>query len=360
VELINVTRMEAGYTSGLDVTGREHLVVVVKGTFVLPRTPNDPVVLHEEQFPLALTDTFTGEPGLTAVIRESDYAITKPACDVLLVGSAHASEGRPTRKLQVGLRVGTVAKSFQVNGDRHWVASPVRVRASDPEPFVTKPISYDFAFGGVDNSDLDAIAAFDPNPVGRGFSKHRKASWLDGRPLPNTEETTRPVTQPDGDYRPMAFGVIGRGWSQRRALAGTYDEEWLNSVFPFLPRDFSERYFQAAPADQQLAVPEAPLEVTLLNLTPEGRTSFVLPVFSAPIHVFPKRAPREEHRARMDTLVFEPDAGRFTISWRLCRPLKRDLFDIAQVQVGGKGREWWLMRADTVAAASNTALEEAH
>ncbi len=33
MELINATRMQAGYTMGMEPSGRELLVVVIKGTF---------------------------------------------------------------------------------------------------------------------------------------------------------------------------------------------------------------------------------------------------------------------------------------------------------------------------------------
>jgi hypothetical protein len=36
------------------------------------------------------------------------------------------------------------------------------------------------------------------------------------------------------------------------------------------------------------------------------------------------------------------------LSWRVARPLRRDLFEIAQVLVGRKGREWWQQRAEVV------------
>ena len=62
MELINATRMVAGYNMGLESSGRELLVVVIKGTFVLPK-PGEQVRLHDEQLPLIMADTFTGEPG---------------------------------------------------------------------------------------------------------------------------------------------------------------------------------------------------------------------------------------------------------------------------------------------------------
>ena len=70
------------------------------------------------------------------------------------------------------------------------------------------PITYDRAFGGVDNKHEDAAkhAAFMRNPVGKGFHKHLRSDWVDGAPLPNTEESNNPVAQTEGDYRPMSFG----------------------------------------------------------------------------------------------------------------------------------------------------------
>jgi hypothetical protein len=48
--------MVAGYNMGLEVSGRE-LLVVIKGTFVLPK-PGEPVRLADEQLPLVMADTY--------------------------------------------------------------------------------------------------------------------------------------------------------------------------------------------------------------------------------------------------------------------------------------------------------------
>lgn len=347
MELINATRMVAGYTMGLDPSGRESLVVVIKGSFVLPRA-GEQVRLHEEQQPLVMADTFTGEPGLSAPVYEVDFAPRKRACDVLLLGSAHAPGGRPATRVEVGLRLGPMLKRFDVVGDRVWHGGLGGISASAPEPFVQMPISYDRAFGGVDQESDDPAEhdAYMANPVGRGFRKQLKNAWVDGKPLPNTERSGEVVSWPSGEYQPMAFGPLGRGWTGRRAHAGTYDQAWLDEVFPFLPRDFDERYFQAAPVDQQVPIAKAPMEVALANLTPDGLRRFVLPHFEAPVHVFPRRGERENLTAMLDTIVFEPDQERFTMSWRVARPLKKNMFEIAQVLVGKKGREWWQQREE--------------
>ena len=293
-----------------------------------------------------MADTFSGAPGFSAPVFEVDYAPRKPACDVLLLGSAHAPFGRPVERMQVGLRVGSMNKQFDVVGDRVWQAGLSGIRASTPRPFTQMPISYDCAFGGVDQEPEDPAEhdAYLPNPVGRGWRKHLKNSWVDGKPLPNTEESGAPVSWPTNKYRPMAFGPVGRGWPQRARHAGTYDQQWLDDVFPFLPQDFDERFFQAAGVDQQVALPRAPLTVALEGLTPDGLRCFELPHLEAPVHVFPKHGGREDLVAPLDTIVLEPQAQRITMTWRIARPLRKNMHEIAQVMIGKKGREWWQQR----------------
>ncbi|MBK5964165.1 hypothetical protein CCR95_08725 [Thiocystis minor] len=348
MELINATRMVAGYTMGMEPSGRELLVIVIKGTFALPRNGSDRLHLAQEQMPLVMADTFSGEPGRSAPIHEVDFAPRKPRADILISGSAYAPEGRPAPRVPVGLKVNGITKHFAVVGMRCWQVASTGVSVSEPIPFTRMPISYDRAFGGVDNrhEDFAQHAAFLRNPVGTGFHRHLRSDWLDGALLPNTEELNRPVTRPDGDYAPMAFGPIGRNWEPRYRYAGTYDQHWLDEHFPFLPPDFDERYYQAAPLDQQIAGPLGGQEVGLVNLTPDGRRSFRLPAFEAPVHLFPKKGEREDLQATLDTLVLEPDLERMMLTWRVARPLKKNMFEIAQILVGKKGQDWWQAREE--------------
>lgn len=346
MELVNFTRMVAGYTMALQPDGRELLVVVVKGTFGIPRT-GEGVRLADLQVPLVMADTFTGEPGLSAPLYEIDFPPRKPRCDVLVVGSAHTPDGRPTTRLAAGVQVGDMKKSLAVVGDREWRTGIAGIVASSPRPFVSMPISYDCAFGGVDKRHEDAAkhAVFMPNPIGRGFHKHLRPEWVDGSALPNTEELSRPIDGPDmTTCLPMAFGPVGRGWDPRYRYAGTYDDRWIAEEFPFLPGDFDERYYQAAPVDQQIAYPTGGEVVRLVNLSPAGDVQFTLPAFDAPIHFVPKKGAREERSMSLDTIVFEPDRGRFTLTWRTTRTLTQNIFDVAQVLIGKRSRAWWAKR----------------
>lgn len=349
MELINATRMLAGYTLGIEPSGRELLVVVVKGTFRIPVRSGEKLRLHEEQIPLLTSDEFFGDPGLSAPKYEIDYSPRKQRCDILLNGQAYAPGGQPTDRVVVGLGIGSWSKSFTVVGDRAWYFAG-GARATGAAPFTTLPISYDHAFGGVDlrHEDPAEHAAFMPNPSGRGFHRHLRPEWLQDSPLPNTEEIGAPVDRPDGNYRPMSFGPLGRHWDPRYRYAGTYDQHWQDEVFPFLPSDFDERYYQAAPAEQQLPTPLGEQLVTLFNLTPDGRRDFLLPHLEAPFFIFPKVGEREECTAPVDTVMIEPDLERVTMTWRLTRPLKRSLFEIVRVQVGRHGREWWQLQNEIV------------
>jgi hypothetical protein len=347
MELTNSTRMVAGYALGHEPSGRELLVIVVKGTFQIPSN-HEPIRLAEEQSPLVMADTFTGEPGLSAPVHEIDFAPRKRRCDVLLNGSAHAPGGRPAARVEVGLHVNGMSKSFAVVGNRHWQSGLRGVTASAPEPFTVMPISYDRAFGGVDNRQKDPAkhVAFMRNPVGTGFHKDLRPEFVDGTRMPNTEESGRPVDSPNADtYSPMSLGPIGRGWEPRYKYAGTYDDKWIEDHFPFLPPDFDEQYYQAAPLDQQIELPVGGEEITLINLTPDGRLSFALPVFDAPVHFFPKRGGRDDAKLALDSIVLEPDAHRFMLTWRATQPLKKSMFEISHVLVGRKPGAWWAEQA---------------
>jgi hypothetical protein len=347
MELINSTRMLTGYTMGMEPSGREFLIVVIKGTFRIPAQSGAPLRLHEEeQVPMVMSDVFYGEPGLSAPKYEVDFALRKRSCDVLLNASAYAPDGRPARRVEVAAQIGNWSKSFAVIGDRTWQAEGVGVEPSSAMPYTQMPITYDRAFGGIDNAhvDSDKHAAFMANPAGRGFHSRLVKEWIHGTPLPNTEELVRPVNWVNGDFKPMSFGAIGRHWQPRVAYAGTYDEKWLEEHSPFLPPDFDDRYYQAAPPDQQLPVPLGEQTVRLTNLTADGQRSFVLPHLEAPVHVFPKNGKREDLTAFVDTVIIEPDEERVMMTWRVARPLKRNMFEVAQVMVGKRGWEWWQQR----------------
>jgi hypothetical protein len=342
MNLLNGSGMAAGYTIGTDKEGAEYVVVAVKGTYTLPRSGEEPK-LAADQVPLVDADLFTGEPGRSATLVECDYALEKPRCDLLMNGTAYAPAGHPTQRVMVGLQIGNWRKSFLVVGDRVWRNAGVAYIASQPIPFVRMSISYDNAFGGTDDRLRDPVnyRQYPPNPVGRGWHYHRYPERITDSPLPNTEELGDTVRDPCGRYRPMAFGPIGRGWPPRIKYAGTYDRNWQDNVFPFLPADFDPRYFQCAPEDQQIATPQGGEHVILANLTPDGRREFEFPRMEVPIVFLRRRAERVAKKGAIDTVLIEPEAERFSVVWRASLSLQRDIFEVSEVVVGRMSRAWW-------------------
>ncbi|HTT22313.1 MAG TPA: DUF2169 domain-containing protein [Candidatus Sulfotelmatobacter sp.] len=346
MELLNATGMQAGYTMGMKPDGRELLVAVVKGTFTIHRNQHEEPQLAAKQLPLVDADAFMGEPGFSAPIYEYDFAPLKPKCDVLLNGSAYAPQARSATRVRVSLEMGPISKSFDVVGNRLWVAGMLGTMPSEPEPFTVMPISYDKAFGGIDVTHPDPAKHryYEQNHAGVGFHQQSGREFIDGTPLPNTEESGRPVMDARGSYRPMAFGPIGRAWKPRMELAGTYDQNWIDNIFPFLPSDFNELYYQAAPPDQQMDYPHGGEQVVLRNLTPEGYIAFRLPRINMPVVFYPKHGENKETNAVIDTIVFEPDLQRFTMTWRSHIPLQKNMFEIEQILVGEMPKSWYRAR----------------
>ena len=142
----------------------------------------------------------------------------------------------------------------------------------------------------------------------------------------------------------MAFGSVGRAWQPPGKYAGTYDERWRNNVSPFLPADFDDRYFQAAPDDQQMPYPAGGEEVELRNLTPDGRTDFRLPALSLPVEFDRRSGQPQTVTAVLDTVLLEPDKRRFMLTWRASTPLRKNVFEVPMGVVGRMPRGWYRAR----------------
>ncbi len=340
MELINNTKFEVGFTLGMDAEARERVVVVAKGTYDLPTIDCEPD-LAAEQLPLVLADEFTGEPGFSATVHESDFAPFKPRCDVVLNGSAYAPQGHAAREVTVGLRVATMRKSFSVVGPRTWKKSLMSVKPSDPQPFVQQAIGYDHAYGGRDVSakNPDKEKSYLDNPVGTGFYPLTSRSDLVGKPLPNSSELGTMITTRKGKNAPQSFGVIGRNFAARHRFAGTYDQAWTDEVFPFLPVDFDPRYHQSAPPEQQIEYPRGGEKVVLVNLTSQGRNVFRLPTVEIPVRFTDEDGRQSSCEAVIDTVIIEPDMGRLLLVWRASLALRRDIHELKRCVAGPLAQE---------------------
>ena len=342
MDFVNQTKLAAGWTMGFQKDGRELMVVAVKGTFAIPTRADREPILAGSQVPLVTSDTFTGEPGFSAVAYEVDYAHMKPACDVLVNGSAHAPNGGPATCVPVGLMLGPVRKHFEVIGERFYELGILGSSVPQPKPFTSLPITYDRAYGGVDSHPREPgqVRAYADNPIGVGYYPLTQGHDRSGKPMACTREAGKPADEPSQSYRPMAFGPMGRNFKERYKFAGTYDKEWTDKRAPYFPADFDYRYFQTAPVDQQMPYPQGGETVVLENLSPRGRLVFPLPRFQVPVLFIPYQSKAFEKQAVIDTIVIEPDLERFTMTWRASVPMGKSCFDMLRVVVGKGEREY--------------------
>ena len=348
MQIYNQTRCVTQFTQGMDVAGREYLSLVIKGTLDFPEEPGGQPTISPTAEPLVMADEYWGEPGFSAVKWETDFAFRKHRCDVILNGCAHAPGGTPATRVRVGIRVGQWSKTLDVVGDRAWRYAGPSIFPSDPLPFTRIPITYARAWGGIDRLDpkTDPAPAYMANPVGTGWADATHGDRVGGLPLPNLQAVGEEITSPHGAHTPVSLGPISRAHPRRLPFGGTYDDHWTKNVFPFLPEDFDERYYQSAPQDQWIDFPRPGTEVTLVNLTQRGRESFRLPNTDLPVTLFRGGEIALERKVPPDTLLFDTEARKLSLVWRVEAPIRRTILDYEEAWVGPPTRAMLKARAE--------------
>ncbi len=176
-------------------------------------------------------------------------------------------------------------------------------RRSRVMPIARLALRWEHAFGGSsvvrDRRKPDGKTLLDEvcfsNPVGRGWVERREAGLArkagqprrrvidapqivpSGKPLaapvlvshPKGEQNARQMAERARGYgvQPAGYGPVGRAWAPRLALAGTYDDTWLQQRHPGLPADIDFRYWNCAPEDQQLPYLPPTFRLQAWNLT---------------------------------------------------------------------------------------------
>jgi hypothetical protein len=335
MEVRHPTPLASSLDSALDAQGNEVRIATLKATFNLV---NGRLFIADDQEPVAMGDTYAGAVGLSSVAYESDLALHKPGTDVVVTGTVYSPQGKFVPRLVASVGVGSVVHEILVTGDRRWQWGGLGIRASDPAPFREMPIGWERSYGGgvSGRDESGSYAGEERNPVGTGFIETKSRGEVEGLALPNFEDPREPIRQWNDRPAPRGFGFVGRSWLPRRRYAGTYDDNWARQRSPLLPRDFDDRFFQAAPAPMAMATHlEGGEAILLRHLTPRDAEAFSAPPWRVWFSGYAKGAPFKA-KAKLDTLVIQTDRMRVLVVWRHC--FKVDLDepgDVVRAQVDG-------------------------
>jgi uncharacterized protein YjbI with pentapeptide repeats len=292
-------------TRTFENAGKSYLVLSALGFFPFhaPRK-----LLHEVTMWKAATDQL----GQDVVL---DAAMSKHRGEVLVTGKACAKDGKPVTAVRAGVKIGGVDKHLYVIGDRLWGAAG----PSDPVPFAEMPITWENAFGG---------AGFAKNPLGKGVAPIDVAGKK-VHPLPNVEDPAHIVKSVGDRPEPACFGAIDQTWPQRMALVGTYDQEWLDTLFPGFAKDFQWEFFNVAPADQRIAGQfRGDEDFEVEGMHPRERVlKGRLPGITARFFVVQQTEAGDAFReavARLDTVHLFPNIERGIVIFRAMLPIAED------------------------------------
>ncbi len=292
---------------GKDHTNNPIFSVLVKRTYDI--WPQNPLVRCEHPKPFVEVDQYydRGDPEWTTVQFENDLAPYKPATDVVLIGKAHAPEGKPTAMVDVAVQIDDYQKVIRIFGDRrcsHQQDKPPVV--TDPELFAQMEIRYEKAYGGWDrNSDPNLPFFYPRNPMGTGLALKNIPEVIEGLKLPNIEDPDDMLTperivlgSPDkwnGLPLPQGLGWFQKTWYPRCSFVGSVpgfvdvDEIMREEQLGLVPQgqialarqfklpSFDSRFNNGASLGLTRPYLNGDESIGLINLVPEGELHFTLP-----------------------------------------------------------------------------------
>jgi len=253
---------------------------------------------------------------------------------VVVLGAAISSNG-PVNALLVDIQVGHLQKKLMVIGDRYWIKKGKRYALSKITPFETMLLNYENAFGGWDRRFEDkARHDFDArNTVGKGFYLS-DAPYMEPLPLANIEDPLNLIQKITDRPKPVGCGFTLPHWQPRAALAGTYDDEWIEQRSPMLPADFKKEYFNAASngliAGGFLRGDE---QVSITNMTPGGHLDFYLPSVKPPVCMIELKSRPVELNLNLDTIIINAEQRWVSLLWRNYQRLDDSYHDVEEISI---------------------------
>lgn len=105
MEFRNLTPFSVMEYAMEDIHGvRYHVIAMKTGFRIVPDDDGQwrPLLMEYPTLPLCLEDKFFGEMNISPVRQESDLAPLKPACDILVNGTAYTPDGIAVPEMKAG------------------------------------------------------------------------------------------------------------------------------------------------------------------------------------------------------------------------------------------------------------------
>ena len=289
MELINATPLPARvFVSKLFRDSDRIGLLLAKATYRL--TAGGVELETQAPYPLFGEDQET-ELGL---LPRDDFPRRDDAFEVVLLGAAHAAAGHAVERRTVALSVGDERRELTVFGDRRWEGDGDTHRIGPAEPFVRMPLTYERAFGGTVEVEIDEeafVPVSDPrNPRGRGFNPEPVARSLcealkapagyprhaPTRSLPNVEDPTALICTWEDSPDPAGWGALPLASALQGMRSVSLPAEPQPGTLPSL--NFHDGVFHRAHPTWVIDRPELDAEVTLTGLSPSHEVvAFRLP-----------------------------------------------------------------------------------
>ncbi len=350
------------------------IALVVKRTYRI--TPEEKCVLADEQVPIepktASYEDGVPPPKVSPPRWDSDLLAFKAATDVVVQG--HAYGYGPRQAVEAELRVGKIARTVRVHGERACEWSSGRLRFTPAVPFEKVPLRYDRAYGGFDaaaferNGDFVAttLGPMEPkwnlmantlfhyprNPAGTGYRMSIDVEDPACLQVPQLEFPFDPVTPerlavgvPRGWISaplPAGFDWYDPGWFPRIGYLGHHPEhdpslrEVVEVAQGWFPRDLVARtrkklgwnagFLQGA--SPGLAVEKLPADAHLLlrNLFPRHPERRIrLPGAVPKVVIQFAAGQKKSTETRLNAVVVQPDRDRVILVWSARCKLQRPL-----------------------------------
>lgn len=199
---------------------------------------------------------------------EADQPYRKGGVDLFVHGAAHTPGGTPQKQVAVSVEAGKFFFSAMVFGARTWQKPRPKsaLVPSDPIPFITLPLTPEYAFGG--RMVIDGLPSpHMDNPKGLGLYADEEAAL--NQPLPHIENAQALIRTWSDRPDPVSFGVcpLQNGHRLRSAV------EFVDGRFERI----TSRLFNAA--SPHLVAPQIDPgdRVVLTGFSPEGPLEFRIP-----------------------------------------------------------------------------------